>query len=258
MNSLLRSLRLSAQHHGCLSVRVAVVAGMAGCALLSAEAWAAGVAEPGAVPWQDGCLPFIPAAEQFYNLPRGLLLAIAMTESGWHGTPYPWALNIAGEAVIAPSYGVAAGLLRLGNGQPRHDVAVGCMQIHMQYHLDRFVDPEWALHPRYNVWYAADFLSRLRSRYGTIPSAVAHYHASNPDAQRTYLLKVAANLAAVAPATAEALSLAGASRTVVRRSEPRFRRDAGKTTRRWHEQYRRHVQEARRIGHIIVLGSERP
>lgn len=201
------------------------------------------------VDWAQGCLPFIPPAERYYGLPPGLLQAIALTESGQDGAPYPWALNIGGQPVIAPTYQAAAPLLRRLDGTPRRDVAIGCMQIHMQYHLDKFVDPEWALHPQYNVWYAASYLDELHRRYGDWSAAVAHYHGSDPAAQRQYLCQVAAHLDATAPATGGALGLVPCRTRTPGQSRPigatADRRKLGNT--------RQAIMAARRVGKIIVL-----
>lgn len=164
---------------------------------------------------QEDCRSFIAPAERYYGLPPGLLAAMAMVESGRGGIPYPWALNIAGQAVMAPDYQQAARLLRLRDGRVRRDVAIGCLQIHMSYHLDVFGAPEWALLPRYNVWYAALFLYRLAGQYGSWREAVAHYHASDPTAQNRYLCAVAGQLQHSSPATGQAIGLA-----LCGRSEP--------------------------------------
>jgi hypothetical protein len=157
--------------------------------------------------WQDSCRPFIAPAETYYRLPAGLLAAMAVVESGRKGIPYPWALNIAGQPVMAEDYAGAARLLRERDGSARRDIAIGCLQIHMGWHLQPFGAPEWALHPRYNVWYAALFLSQLRQRYGTWVPAIAHYHASDPIAQRTYLCRIADQLQRTAPETRRGLGL---------------------------------------------------
>jgi soluble lytic murein transglycosylase-like protein len=196
-------------------------------------------------------MPFIPVAEQYYHLPPGLLLAIALTESGQDGAPHPWALNIAGQAVIAPSYRAAAAMLRSVDGRPRRDIAIGCMQIHMQYHLDRFGEPEWALHPRYNVWYAALYLDQLRRQYGNILSAIAHYHGSDPVAQRDYLCRVSNHLSRTAPATRDALGL-GSCEQVKIAAPTTIGRAA------WQGRTRSIVMAMRRVGRIIVLGADHP
>lgn len=139
-----------------------------------------------------GCRAYIPTAERYFALPPGLLSAVGLVESGLH----PWTLNLGGEAVEAPDFASVAKLLRGADGVPRRDVAVGCLQIHMRYHLDRFPAPEWALVPGYNVWYGASLLRELKDRYGDWGLAVAHYNGSDPAAQRDYVSRVSRRLSA--------------------------------------------------------------
>ncbi len=205
------------------------------------------------VAWGQGCMPFIGQAEAYYALPAGLLEAVALTESGQHGAPYPWALNIGGQAIAAGTYREAAGLLRRADGRPRRDVAIGCMQIHMQYHLDSFVEPEWALDPRHNVWYGARFLDQLRRQYGDWISAIAHYHGSDLAAQRSYLCQVARHLQRTGPATRANLGLSACGTAPVA-ARHRFVPGAGPDRA---GRARLAVMAARRIGRIIVLGEDR-
>jgi hypothetical protein len=203
-------------------------------------------AEPVTREAMTSCLPHIAQAERHYGLPQGLLMAIALTESGHGGAPYPWALNLGGAPRFPGAYPDAARLLRDGEGRPRRDVAVGCMQIHMAYHLEAFGAPEWALHPFYNVWYGAQFLRQLAVRYGSWVAAIAHYHGSDPQAQRTYLCQVAHYLRRTGPRTLAALGL-GACATV-----PVAATGSDGEARR-----REAIQAARRVGRIIVLGRDR-
>lgn len=138
------------------------------------------------------CRAYIPGAERYYDLPPGLLSAVAAVESGH----YPWTINLAGKAVATPDFASAAKLLRSADGLPRRDVAVGCLQIHMRYHLQKFPAPEWALVPAYNVWYGAGLLRELKDRYGDWETAVGHYNASDPAARKLYVSQVASRLAA--------------------------------------------------------------
>lgn len=158
---------------------------------------------------EDSCSSHLPAAESRYGIPRGLLSAIALTESGNEGEPYPWAFNLGGQPRFAEDYAAAVRLLRDRGGAPRRDMAVGCMQIHMRYHLASVGSPEWILQPRNNVLYAAAFLRRLFDQYGDWRLAVGHYNASDPAAQHLYQCQVGRSLARIAPATAAALALPG-------------------------------------------------
>ena len=77
---------------------------VAGVALVAAGA----VAQPRQKPQGEWvCEPLIRAAEQAEGIPQGLLLAIGRAESGvdtsWGRLVWPWALNIAGKSVFAPT-----------------------------------------------------------------------------------------------------------------------------------------------------------
>lgn len=139
----------------------------------------------------DYCTPYIQRAEIKYKIPRGLLQAIALVESGVNGRPWPWALNVGGDGIYPESYEKAVGYLRDKSGKTRRDVAVGCMQVYTAYHAHKFSAPEWLLHPEYNVAYAAQLLRKLYRTHGNWTSAVAYYHAStNKRAQYDYVCAV--------------------------------------------------------------------
>lgn len=139
----------------------------------------------------DYCTPYIQRAEIKFKIPRGLLLAVAMVESGKNGRPWPWALNVGGEGIYPKSYEEATKYLRDTSGKARRDVAVGCMQIYVAFHGHKFSAVEWLLHPEYNVAYAANLLRRLYARQGNWTEAVAYYHAStNKRAQYDYVCSV--------------------------------------------------------------------
>ncbi len=136
------------------------------------------------------CQQHIKEAEEYFSMPKGLLMAIALTESGRMQNPWPWALNINGEAFYPASRAEARALMRDEDGRSISTMAVGCMQLYMKYHAAAFGGPEMALDPEANVWYAANFLSRLKQRHGSWTRAVAWYHGSNKRAQRVYICQV--------------------------------------------------------------------
>lgn len=136
------------------------------------------------------CATEIGRAETYYQIPRGLLYSVAVTESGKFGFPWPWTLNVDGQAIYADSYANAAQFLYDEKGNVRQNMAVGCMQIYMRYHSTKFETPMDALNPKNNVWYAASFLRDLRIQHGNWTHAVAHYHANSDKAQQKYVCKV--------------------------------------------------------------------
>ncbi len=143
----------------------------------------------------DYCTPYIQRAERKYKIPRGLLMAIAMQESGSNGRPWPWALNVGGEGIYPQTYEAATKYLRDSSGKTRKDVAVGCMQVYLAFHVHKFSAPEWLLHPEYNVNYGAQLLRKLYNRHGNWSEAVAFYHAAtNKRAQYDYVCAVLSRL----------------------------------------------------------------
>ncbi|HYG86115.1 MAG TPA: lytic transglycosylase domain-containing protein [Azospirillum sp.] len=128
--------------------------------------------------------------EALYGIPRGILHAMSMVESGRGGMPWPWALNLSGEPRYPATRAEALRLMHDEVGGLRTDVAVGCMQIHTRWHAGSFAIAEDILDPTVNVTYAARFLRELYDRHGSWTEAVRHYHASDPAAQHAYLCRV--------------------------------------------------------------------
>lgn len=142
------------------------------------------------------CLAAIKVAESTRNLPKHLLHAIALTESGfWRHesrsqVPWPWTVNVNGEGRYFESPHHAADYIRglLRDGVTNIDV--GCMQINLRYHGLAFGTIEEALSPVNNVAYAVSFLEDLRERNGTWGKAVRYYHSGNWRRGSLYRVKV--------------------------------------------------------------------
>jgi soluble lytic murein transglycosylase-like protein len=153
--------------------------------ILLGSAMAAGTARA-----QESCTPYILAMEGAFGIPRGLLLAIAQTESGGKGEPYPWALNVGGTPMFPSSLAAMQAAIEDNGGGESPNIDVGCMQISLRYHKQTLPDYTLIFQPRYNVIYAAYFLRRLFNQYGNWLQAIAHYHSSNPDRQFAYACRV--------------------------------------------------------------------
>ena len=136
------------------------------------------------------CSRYLRNGETLYGIPRGILHAMSVVESGRAGTPWPWALNVSGRAHFPATRREALRLMEDGEGGLRSDVAVGCMQIHTRWHAASFAAGEDMLDPAVNVAYAARFLRELYDRHGSWTEAVRRYHASDPAAQDAYLCLV--------------------------------------------------------------------
>ena len=122
----------------------------------------------------DKCEYHIRLAERQYGIPPSLLQAISLTESGKGGRPNPYAMNIGGKGYSASNVNE---MIRIANSNwGVQNVDVGCMQISLKHHADKFQDWRTLLNPKYNVEYAAYYLTQLKRELGTWTRAVGAYH----------------------------------------------------------------------------------
>ncbi len=130
------------------------------------------------------CRAAIDAAERIERLPRLLLHAVSLAESGrWDAgrqasIAWPWTVNNGGEARYLPSRDAAIALVRRLQARGETNIDVGCMQINLKHHGAAFDSLEQAIDPIHNVAYAARLLKRLRRDTGAWAHAVGQYHNS--------------------------------------------------------------------------------
>jgi hypothetical protein len=151
-------------------------------------AWAL-LAGPAAASVED-CVGLARDVERLRGIPPGILQSIALVESGFAGVAWPWTLNVGGRPFYMQSRDDAEKLVRIIVPRIGTNIAVGCMQVHLHWHGDRFADLAHLVDPMTNVRYAADFLVSLRAAHGSWTEAVRRYHASDRRAQDTYLCRV--------------------------------------------------------------------
>ncbi|MDO9710241.1 transglycosylase SLT domain-containing protein [Paracraurococcus lichenis] len=163
---------------------LALILSLAGLLLLPALAAPARAEED---PW-TACRRAIAAAEPRSGLPPGLLLAIALVESGRSDPrtgrfePWPWSLNVEGEARRPESRAAAAAEVAALQDAGRRSIDIGCMQVNLLHHPGAFPDAQAGLEPAANVRYAIAFLRDLHARLGNWAEAIANYHSA--DAER--------------------------------------------------------------------------
>lgn len=137
------------------------------------------------------CPTLISQTEARRNIPRGLLMAIAMTESGLNGSPNPYAMNIAGRSYFASSGQDMANVISSNWSRGVTSIDVGCMQINLKYHGMKFSRLTDLLHSPTNVEYGASFLIALAVEAGSWKDAVMSYHNKrNPTRRAWYGCKV--------------------------------------------------------------------
>ena len=131
------------------------------------------------------CVKAIHAAEVANSLPRLLLHAVSLTESGrWNEkakatVAWPWTITAGGKGKFFPSKSAALAEVKRLQSRGISNIDVGCMQINLRYHGAVFQTVEEAIEPINNVAYAATFLKHLRRKSGAWAHAVGRYHTAN-------------------------------------------------------------------------------
>ena len=151
-------------------------------------------ADPGSA---SACASAIALIEPSSGLPPGLLLAIALVETGravpggGGMQPWPWSWNAGGRGSVASTRaGAAAAVTSLRAGGVT-SVDVGCMQINLMHHPTAFASLDEAFDPVANVRYAAAFLSRLRAGLPDWEAAIRRYHSGDAARGDAYQRRVA-------------------------------------------------------------------
>lgn len=148
------------------------------------------------------CSAAISRHERVKGIPKGLLHAISLAESGrWvensetakgESFAWPWTVTTGGQGYFLPNRADAVAFVKSLQADGVENIDVGCMQINLKYHPDAFVSIEQAFVPEQNAAYAANF---LKSRYDVSKSwieAAGDYHSTTPERHRAYAAKISA------------------------------------------------------------------
>lgn len=128
----------------------------------------------------------IKTIENQYDIPSGLLLALADVESNYQ----PYALNILGKSVISNSVEQAKEIVEQYLQKGLQNIDIGVMQLNYFWHGQHFTSVAEMLIPKKNINYAAQLLTGLYKQHGSWHKAVRHYHSANPKYHRQYSQKV--------------------------------------------------------------------
>lgn len=132
------------------------------------------------------CPQLIANAEARRQIPHGLLMAIAITESGLDGTPNPFAMNIAGRSYHASGTREMASIIASNQKRGITSIDVGCMQINLKYHAENFRSYTELLDSATNVEYGASYLIKLAAEQGSWREGVMDYHNKRNSARRAW------------------------------------------------------------------------
>ncbi|MGE0256250.1 MAG: transglycosylase SLT domain-containing protein [Alphaproteobacteria bacterium] len=169
---------------------------LAGAALLLGI-FPAGVLDAAATLALDGpCAGAIEAAERRHAIPRRLLAAVALAESGrWDEeraatVAWPWTVMAEGVGKFFPSRDAAIVHVLALRARGVRNIDVGCMQVNLMHHPNAFPSLEAAFDPASNADYAGRFLASLNAEERSWPQAVAHYHSRTRALAQPYRAKV--------------------------------------------------------------------
>lgn len=145
-------------------------------------------------PPKNLCGPLVRWHETVNGIPRNLLSAISLVESGRKvgGTvvPWPWTINANGKPYVFASKQEAISMVRKLRLMGIASIDVGCMQVNLKQHPHAFPTLEAAFDPATNIAYAAKFLKAKKRTQGSWMGAVAHYHSSTAKFHAPYKMKV--------------------------------------------------------------------
>lgn len=136
------------------------------------------------------CLAAARRAERIHGLPEGLMVAIALSESGLHAH----ALNIGGRSHFPESPGEARALLAGARGAS--SVMAGCVQVNARVHAR---NADWPLDAERATDWAGGMLRRWYTETGSWTTALARWHGGSPASTRRVLCRIHAKLEVAAP-----------------------------------------------------------
>jgi hypothetical protein len=141
---------------------------------------------------RGACLEAAREAERKHGLPEGLLVGIALNESGLHAH----ALSIRGRAFYPESREEAVRLLRASGGR----AMAGCVQVNAGVHARGGQD--WPLDPWRATDWAAGYLRQHYETYGDWGLAVVRWHGGSPRQFTRLVCRVRSKIDVVAPDSA--------------------------------------------------------
>ena len=139
---------------------------------------------------RNACLDAVRQAEAKYDLPNGLLVSIALAESGLHAH----ALNIGGRAYYPESPDRARALL--SSARAGQSVMAGCVQVNARVHAR---NSDWPLNPERSADWAARYLRQHYNNSGDWVTALARWNGDGDNRANGLVCRVRAKLDVVEP-----------------------------------------------------------
>lgn len=151
----------------------------------------------------DLCRDAAFAAADHYGIPRDVLLAITLTETGRtvDGVmqPWPWAINHAGDGAWHTTEAQALAAIEGLTAQGLRNFDVGCFQLNHRWHAGAFTSATDMINPARNAAYAARYLLEKYDQTQDWGLAAAAYHSGTPEYAAQYQARFTAILANLSP-----------------------------------------------------------
>ncbi|USG61889.1 transglycosylase SLT domain-containing protein [Sneathiella marina] len=151
---------------------------------------------PNSVEYEETCRVAVEKAEKENRLPKRLLSAISLTETGrWHAKrqeiiAWPWTVYAEGRGRYLPNKAAAIEEVKTLKAKGVKNIDVGCMQVNLHFHPKAFENLNAAFDPNRNTKYAAELLASLRQRDRSWTKAIAYYHSKTKKFYIPYRRKV--------------------------------------------------------------------
>jgi hypothetical protein len=146
--------------------------------------------DPAATSPRAACLAAARRAEQVHGLPGGLLVAIALSESGLHAH----ALNIGGRSHYPEDLATARRMM--AQAPAGRSIMAGCIQVNARVHAR---GSYWPLDPVRSADWAGGMLRRWYMETGTWDRALRRWHGGSAAGTRQAICRVRAKLEITAP-----------------------------------------------------------
>jgi len=187
------------------------------CPVLAALAALLLLVPAGAQARPELCEAAASRAAQETGIPADVLSAIALTETGrmigGRLRPWPWAANLEGQGHWFDTAEDALAFAHEQLAAGRHSFDLGCFQINWRWHGAQFTSPRALLDPMEGARYAARFLHRLHTEFGSWEAAAGAYHSRTPRLAARYSARFARLRAGLAAAAAPDVGAGSASLT---------------------------------------------
>ncbi len=131
------------------------------------------------------CLAATRRAEEVHGMPRGLLTAVALAESGLHA----YALNIGGRAHFPGDREQARSLL--ASARPGASVMAGCVQVNARVHAR---GSDWPLDPTRSADWAGGMMARWARETGSWSEAVRRWHGGSTASTQRLVCRIKAKM----------------------------------------------------------------